>query len=411
MGAETKDEQDKIMSIRSILTALAFLLFAPLAVAQGSFSPSITVNDRVITGYELDQRAKLLELFRTPGNPRDVAREQLIEDRLKQQAMDAAGISLSADLLASEVEAFAGRANLTTDQFVTILNQNGVEKASLEEFVRMGITWRDYIRARFGSQAQISEADIDRAIAQTGDASTGIEVLLSEIIIAAPPPRAAQAMARAEQISQIRSFAAFEAQARQVSALPSRVRGGRLNWLPISNYPPALRSILLELSPGEVTAPLSITNGVALFQMRDVREIPQAAPVPTSVEYAAYYIGGDNSLGSAQDVAARVDTCDDLYGIARNQPAEVLERDSLAPGDIPQDVAIELAKLDPGEVSYNLLRADGQTRVFLMLCNRGFADDATVDRDAVRTQLRGQRLGGLADSLLEDLKAAATING
>ena len=218
-------------------------------------------------------------------------------------------------------------------------------------------------------------------------------------------------MAQAERISQIRSFGAFEAQARQVSALPSRVRGGRLNWLPISNYPPALRSIILELGPGEVTAPLPITNGVALFQLRDVREVAQPRPTPTAIEYAAYYIGGDASFGAAQDVAARVDTCDDLYGIARNQPAEVLERDSLAPDAIPQDVAIELAKLDPGEVSYNLTRADGQTRVFLMLCNRTFGEGDAVDREAVRAQLRSQRLGGLAESLLEDLKAAATING
>ena len=398
--------------IARLLLAIPLMCMALFAQAQSAFSPVITVNDRVITAFEIDQRAKLLELFRTPGNPAQLAREQLIEDRLKQQAIDASTIRLSQEDLALEVEAFAGRANLTLDQFVAILNQNGVEKSTLEEFVRMGITWRNYIRATFRSQARISDAEVDRAIAQTGDASTGIEVLLSEIIIPAPPPRAAQAMAQAERISQIRSFGAFEAQARQVSALPSRVRGGRLNWLPLSNYPPALRSIILDLSPGEVTAPLPITNGVALFQMRDVREVPQPDPVPTSIEYAAYYIGGgESSLQAAQDIALRVDACDDLYGIARNQPAEVLERDSLPLAEIPQDVAIELAKLDPGEVSYNLMRAGGETRVFLMLCNRSFAEGDVVDRDALRNQLRSQRLANLADSLLEDLKAAATING
>ncbi len=400
------------MSLRKLLTALTFICAASTAIAQSAFSPAITVNDRVITGYELDQRAKLLTLFRTPGNALQIARDQLIEDRLKQQLLETTGATLSAEALQVELEAFAGRANLTLDQFITVLNQNGVERATLEEFVRMGVSWRDYIRARFSSQAQITEAEIDRALAQTGDASTGIEVLLSEIIIPAPPPRAAQALAQAERISQLRSFSAFEAQARQVSALPSRTRGGRLGWLPISNYPPQLRSIILDLSPGEVTAPLPITNGVALFQMRDVREVPQPKPAPTAIEYAAYYIGGaEASLGVAQDLQARVDTCDDLYGVAKGQPEEVLERDSLAPAEIPQDVALELARLDPGEVSYNLLRADGQTRVFLMLCNRTFQEGGPVDRDAVRVQLRSQRLGGLADSLLQDVRAAATING
>ena len=90
----------------------------------------------------------------------------------------------------------------------------------------------------------------------------------------------------------------------------------------------------------------------------------------------------------------------------------MLERGTLPIEDIPQDVALELARLDPGEVSYALTRADGATRVFLMLCNRSYASgDGEADREAVRNQLRSQRLAGLAAALLEDLRAAATIDG
>ena len=160
------------MRLKSILTALTLTLIAPFAQAQSAFSPAITVNDQVITGYELNQRAKLLDLFRTPGNSSQIAREQLIEDRLKQQTMAGVMRGLTAEELATEVEAFAGRANLTTEQFVTILNQSGVEKSTLEAFVEIGVTWRDYIRTRFSSRAQITDAEVDRAIAQTGDAAT-----------------------------------------------------------------------------------------------------------------------------------------------------------------------------------------------------------------------------------------------
>ena len=45
-------------------------------------------------------------------------------------------------------------------------------------------------------------------------------------------------------------------------------------------------------------------------------------------------------------------------------------RGSLPPADIPQDIAIELSKLDPGEVSTALTRSGGETLVFLMLCAR-----------------------------------------
>ena len=87
----------------------------------------------------------------------------------------------------------------------------------------------------------------------------------------------------------------------------------------------------------------------------------------------------------------------------------MLERVKKAPSDIPQDVALELARLDAGEVSYNLTRANGQTTVFLMLCNRIASEGAVTDRDAIERQLRSGRLAGFADALLADLRSRATI--
>jgi len=382
-----------------------------LVSAQGLFSPAITVNDSVVTNYEIDQRIKLLTLFRTPGNLPELAREQLIEDRLKAEEAKRAGLRLSEDAMAQAMEDFAGRANMSLDQFLVLLNQNGIDKETLADFVRIGVTWRDFVRLRYGNRVNITEADIDRALGNQAGGDAGIEVLLSEIIIPAPPPQAAQAMQTAQRISGLTSEAAFSAEARRVSALPSKANGGRLNWLPITNYPPALRGILLALGKGEVTAPLPITNGVALFQLRGVREVSQGQPDFAAIEYMTYLIAGapEDTLAKATSVAGRVDTCDDLYGEAKGQPEENLLRTSLPPADIPQNVAIALANLDAGEVNYSLTDATGTVRQFIMMCGRTPAIDAEVDREAIRTQLRGERLTGYADGLLADLKAAATI--
>ena len=402
----------RALSLATLLAMMIGLTFAGTASAQGQFSPAITVNERAITPYEIDQRRRLLELFRTPGDLNELARNGLIEDRLKQQEMDRVGLVLSEAALTTALEEFAGRANQDLTQFTRLLQQNGIDFATLRDFVKVGVGWRDYIRSRYSRQVTITDADIERAIAQRGNSGTAIEVLLSEIIIPAPPNRAREAQAVAERISRLRSFGAFEAAAREVSALPSRDQGGRLGWLPLTNYPPQLHGLLLDLQPGEVTQPINITNGVALFQMRAVREVAQAVAAPASIDYAAYYIPGgrsDAGLRGAAEIAARVDTCDDLYGVARNQPAEVLDRNDIPPSEIPQDIALELARLDPGEVSYNLTRSDGQVLVFLMLCGRTAAGQGDADPEAVRNQIRAQRLAGFADALLEDLRAAAVI--
>ncbi len=385
---------------------------AQIASAQGQLTPVITVNDRVITQYELSQRVRLLEVFRTPGDLNEAARTGLIEDRLKMQEMSRFTAAISDEALEQALNDFAGRANMTLPQFLQVLSQNGIARSTLEDFVSVGVLWRDFVRARFSREVTITDADIERAIARRGASPTQLEVLLSEIIIAAPPDRAARAQSAAEQISRLRSFSAFEDAARQVSALPSRENGGRLGWLPIENYPQQIQSIILDLAPGEVTEPIAIPNGIALFQLRGTREATRTSQQPVSIEYAAYYIPGgrsDAALRLAADVRDQVDTCDDLYGVARNQPAEVLDRETRAPSEISRDVALELARLDPGEVSYNLTRDNDETLVFLMLCARTNAGAGSADPETVRTQIRSRRLSSLADALVEDLRAAAVI--
>ncbi|MDB4053210.1 peptidylprolyl isomerase [Octadecabacter sp.] len=395
--------------ISAIATTMA-LMSPTFAVAQ--FAPVIVINDAVVSEFEIDQREAMLRVFRTPGDLQQVARDQLIEDRLKLEALNAAGLRITPEGLRGAMGEFSARANMDVDQFIADLGQAGVAEETFRDFVRVNVSWRDYIRSRFGDRAQVSEAEIDQASGQSSG-SADIEVLLNEIIIAAPPPRAASALATAQRIAQLTSTSAFEAEARRVSALPSRTRGGRLDWLPITNYPAGLRGLLLDLAPGQVTAPIPITNGVALYQMRGQREVNQIAPEPAAIEYAAFYIAGgltDRALREAQSIDNRVDNCDDLYGVAQGLPEDRLQRDVLPPADIPTDVAMILAALDTGETNYSLTRANGETLVFLMMCGRTPVLGEGVDRETVRNQLRSQRLATYANALLADLRAAATIS-
>ncbi len=399
--------------MRALISAIAttMALMSPtFAVAQ--FAPVIVINDAVVSEFEIDQREAMLRVFRTPGDLQQVARDQLIEDRLKLEALNAAGLRITPEGLRGAMGEFSARENMDVDQFIAVLGQAGVAEETFRDFVRVNVSWLDYIRSRFGDRAQVSEAEIDQALGQSSG-SAGIEVLLNEIIIAAPPPRAASALATAQRIAQLTSTSAFEAEARRVSALPSRTRGGRLDWLPITNYPAGLRGLLLDLAPGQVTAPIPITDGVALFQMRGLREVNQVAPEPAAIEYAAFYIAGgltDRALREAQSIDNRVDTCDDLYGVAQGLPEDRLQRDVLPPADIPTDVAMILVTLDTGETNYSLTRANGETLVFLMMCGRTPVLGEGVDRETVRNQLRSQRLATYADALLADLRAAATIS-
>ena len=395
-----------------LTTVIALVFLGSPTLAQNQFAPAVKVNDQVITKYELEQRIRFMQLLRAPGDANKLALKALIADRLQSQAATAAGISPSIEDIEVGMQEFAARANLSSEDFVKALASGGVAAETFRDFVASGLAWREVVRLRFGSRASVSEAEVDRAMAQSGRKG-GLRVLLNEIILPANTPQAtARSQPRAEKISKITSIPAFSAQARRYSASASRGRGGRLDWMPLSNLPAQIRGQILALSPGQVTAPIAITNGIVLFQLRAIEETDAEAATDLSLEYAAFYITGGHTEAAMKEAAKikeRVDSCDDLYGIAKGLPEEQLQVETLPIAQVPRDVAIELAKLDPGEVSTNLTRSNGQTLVFLMLCGRTAELGEEISREDVRQQLLNQRLQSYADGYLSDLKADATI--
>ncbi len=408
------------MSLKTSLTAASLALGIAIAAAQGTpvaaqslFSPVVIVNEQVITGYELEQRKRMLQVMRAPGDLNKVAREQLIDDRLRLQAARDAGIQPSPEEILDGMEEFASRASLTREQFTQALAQAGVDEETFRDFVRAGVSWRMLVQQRFAGRASVSDEEVDRAL-EGQNGTSNVRVLLSEIIMPMPPGQEEVVRERAERIAQLDDTGAFSAQARRFSATASRGAGGQLPWRSLSELPGPLQPLVLGLAPGQVSDPIPLQGAMALFQLRAIEEGEYQSPPTAAVEYAAYYIPGGRTpenLAKAQGIADRTDRCDDLYGVAKGQPPEVLDRGTLPVNEIPTDIAYELSKLDPGEVSTALTRADGQTLVLLMLCGRtaGIAEDEGPDREQVFGSLRNQRIGQLAEGYLSQLRSDATI--
>lgn len=400
--------------IQSVVLICAALMLKPtVSTAQNLFAKVAQVDDLVITEFEVQQRIRFLQVMGAPSSSRVEVLDELIKDRLRDGTAIQSGVILSPEDLQKGLSDFAARSELSAEAFVEGLESAGVANETFRDFVATSMVWREYIRARYGNRVRITDDEIDRSMSSIGT-NTSIEVLVSEIIIPAPPERVEAVNEQAEIIAASTTEAEFSDYARRFSATASRGNGGRLKWLPITQMPPSLRPILLALAPGQVTAPLPIPDAVALFQLRDIRETAGAKIDYAAIEYAAYYIAGGRgpeAIGRARAIKAQVDRCDDLYGIAKGQPQSLLDRGSLPPSEVPQDIALELAKLDPGEVSTALTRANGETLVFLMLCGRTpvLPEDQEIDRATVSAQLRNQRLSAFSEALLEELRAEATI--
>lgn len=397
---------------QALVVALWMANLTPVAHAQSPFDVMIKVNERIITRYEIEQRALFLKVLGTAGNLEEAARDRLIEERLYFDAGDLLGIEASEEAIKEGLVEFAGRANLKPEEFIKALSDEGIEVQTFQNFVAAGIIWREVAGAKFGARARVSDSEVDRALSLSSRRG-GVRVLLNEIILPADTPENKE---RAEAISveilKIRDQKTFSEAARAISAAQSAPNGGQLDWISLSTLPPSFRPLLLTLTPGEITDPIEIPNAILFFQMRAIQETSAPAPTDLAVEYARLYLPGGRApetLQEARDIRYKVDTCDDLYGLYPTSTVDQLEIISQAQGDVPQDIAIELAKLDRAEISTNLTRNGGQTLVVLMLCGRTAEIVEDDGREALRTNLLNQRIGSYADAYLAELRATAVI--
>lgn len=403
------DDLDTAKAMRHMLGAFAFLVAAviglsfaalPVKAQDTSFSTRLYVNEKVISNYEVSQRALFLQLLRAPGDPGEEALQALIEDRLRTSEAKRQGLTLTAEAVEAGMTEFAARANLTAEQFIEALGQAGVSAETFRDFVSAGLIWRDVVRAKFSGKVTISEAEIDRAIARSKQATTA-RVLLSEVVIPG-----GGGLEVAEKLKREKAtLTAFTAAAQRYSKAPSAENGGQLDWLPLANLPAEVRAAVIGLEKGEVSEPVRVPGGLAVFFLRDIAQDATEELAPISVKYAQFLVPNDGS--SAADVRNQVDVCDDLYAVAKGLPEDRLTVETLPIGQVPGAIGAELAKLDPGESSTAITR--GPWQVFLMLCSRTPVQEIEPQRDDIRTQLINARLGGYAERFLSELKAEAII--
>jgi len=390
---------------------LAIIQLAQPASAQGLFDPVIIVNNQIITKYELDQRRRLMDALGVRGDLAQQAKDGLIGDRLKVASAAEAGLVTTDEQISKAFEDFAARNGQSLDGVLSMLAGKGVATETLRDFLTTNLVWQTLMRQRYAGSVGVSESEIDAALSATSE-NTNLQILISEIVLPLIEGQEEEIRKLAADIAKIRSFDEFSDAARQFSVAGSRSDGGKLDWIALSNLPPALRPVLLPLENGQVSEPLELPNAIAIFQMRGLNESAPTSARYSSVEYALLSVADTEGVtAELVDIADRAIRCDDLYGLSQNLNNATLSIMSRPPSDIPNSDALWLARLDAGEsLIETRITADGSAQKSLvMLCSRTSTANQSVSRDEVRTRIQNEKLNARANSLLESMKASARI--
>ena len=381
-----------------------FVLISNFINAKDKFTPAIQVDDMIITNYEIQQRSAFFELLKFPGNPKKEAENSLIDDRLKIRAAEELGIILKPGALNYEMEIFAKRANLTIDQFSNRLKKAGIDRITWENYMQVPAIWLETVNRKFASEisSSISNNNIENQIVTGSE----IEVLLTEIIIPVQSGFEEEADIRVKGLRKINSIKKFSEAASKYSVAPTRDVGGKVKWQILSSLPSVVRPLIAGLSVGEVSEPLPIPGGIAIFQLRGLRESDYKQENLEFVEYAEFIFRKNQKTKNLLN--SNVMVCDDLYTFSDNTKNTELFRKNVKVRSLNKNINSILSNLDVNEFIFD--NTDGTTSKLIMVCGRSKKETLTQsDLNEINRSYVNKKLLSLANSYLENLRQEARI--
>jgi len=383
----------------------------------------VSVNDDIISSYDLKQR--MLLLMATSGVQvtqdnyaqfQQQAMRSLVDEHLQFQEMKQWKVKVEDKEIDDELKRMAQQSNMSKDQLLGELKKIGVEPTTLREQIRAQLGWNELVGGRYHSNAQVGRDQVDETMDKIIADGQKPQFEVSEIFL--DPTTAGgidNARKGAQQLSQQlnQKVAPFQAVARQFSNAPSAANGGDEGWMVSGNMDPQIEATLQSMKVGDISAPVETKDGVYIFYLRDksagnadevVRITQASVPLPTGAsaqQVAAAQMQLVNFKTHASTCAALNELGKKTDGVA----VEDLGESQLS--DLLPDFATALRPLKDNQTTAPM--QNGNQMEVLYVCDKRLAGDNAITRDEVENHLVDNRLAMLGKRYLRDLHASATI--
>jgi peptidyl-prolyl cis-trans isomerase SurA len=394
--------------------ALAAALAAP-AMAQLAEGVAAVVNDRVISTYDVRQRAHLL-LASSGIQPNQESFERarvqavrdLVDERLQMQEAEHYEINVGDDQVEAALGDIARNNNTSKDELLRQLSSTGINPMTLRQQIRADMAWRRLINGRYGSRVRISQLEVAATLQRIVDGASREQFLISEIFLPADgEPEFGEAQNAAERLLQeMQRGAPFPLVARQFSAAPSAAAGGDLGWVAAGELRPEVQVVVAQLQAGQVSTPVRTPEGVYIVALRERRE-GRAATTVVRLNLRQVSAPG-NQRAAMQRARARISTCDDLSNaLSGVQGVDITDLGQTSESDLSDAVRAQIAGLGPGQTS--AVTAAGDTASMLVVCARDETTEGVPSRSEIEDRLFEAELAMLSQRYLRDLRREATI--
>jgi peptidyl-prolyl cis-trans isomerase SurA len=405
---------------------------APVAPTPG-YNPlnegvAAVVNDEVISTYDLRQRLRLLVL--TSGvNPsadnlqqlEQQALRSLVDEHLQTQELRKVGKRQKVDLIADakdvddEISDLAKQNNLTFNQMKTSFIQAGVDIDTLRDQIRTQVSWQRLISGLYGNRIRVGDDQVNGQLQRINAQASQTQYLVGEIFLDANKVGGmTQALAGANQlITQLQQGSPFPNVARQFSSAPTAANGGDAGWISAAQTSPEVAVALEGLRPGQLSAPIQVSDGVYIVYLRD----KQAASGQTMVALKQLAVRLDKDASADQVAAAtaalkalrpQITGCDNIETVAAKVPGVVsADLGEAEIKDLRGEFKDAAEKLQANQIS-DPIRTDVGVHL-VAVCSKRSGGAKAPSKVEIENRLKGEQLSVMSRRYLRDLRTSATI--
>jgi peptidyl-prolyl cis-trans isomerase SurA len=426
-----------MLTLRSKLTqllrrgavCLALLALAPGSLpdparAQDSMRIAAVVNEDVISELDVYMRlrmamlsARLEDTEETRTRLLPQVLRSLIDERLKLQEAQRAGIKVNPADVERRINALAERNKMTRDELTSFLEGNGILVEAVADQMMAELSWARLVQRRLRPRIVITDQEINEEANRMQATQGQTEYKMYQIFLAVDAPDQESGVRDSAErlMEQLRAGADFESLAQEFSQDEGALKGGNWGWMRLDQMEPGVAKEIQLVPAGELIGPIRGTGGYYIAFAREtrvagsgdtgegnvtVKQILWSLP-PNAAESEI-----NRAISQARTLAGRIENCAQVAEVAADaDPGVYRELGSVPVGDLPEEVKT-VAINQPIDVPSDPIRTAQGIGLYL-ICARQAGDDA---RTAIADRLGQQRLETLARGYLSDLRRAAVID-
>lgn len=360
------------------ITLLLVCAFGPsTGVAQRVLLDKIVavVDADVVLQSELDLRMAEAranaERAGIPLPPADQFKDEILElliiENLQLQLADRVSIRFDDDTINRVLDNMATNNNMTFEQYVATLEENGVYLQTRDE-VRRQMTLQELQRGMVNRRITITDQEIENFLrSETGREVMAPDFLVNDMIIPTSGINSPEEIARrrtiaADIVARVRDGALFnDAAAAAQRSSGIQLEGSSLGWRKAAQLPTLFADIVQRMNVGDIEGPIQAGNGFHVLSLADKRGGTDQIIDQTNIRHIMLapneIRNEEQTIAAIESLRAQIAAGGDFAALARKNSDDLSsvvgggDLDWVNKGGMPREMEVIVDNMEIGELS------------------------------------------------------------